>query len=49
MVKEYFYKKTGLYIDWDQINKLPNIDTLIDIGVGDIGTPMLYERYPKKN
>ena len=48
MQKEYFYKKTGLYIDWDQIKKLPEIDTLIDIGVGDIGTPILYERFPNK-
>ena len=48
MVKEYFYKKTGLYIDWDQLKKLPEIDTLIDIGVGDIGTPMLYERFPNQ-
>ena len=48
MVKEYFYKKTGLYIDWDQLKKLPEIDTLVDIGVGDIGTPILYERFPKQ-
>tara|TARA_B100001057_G_C22595787_1_gene850779 strand:- start:250 stop:897 length:648 start_codon:yes stop_codon:yes gene_type:complete len=48
MVKEYFYKKTGLYIDWDQLKKLPEIDTLVDIGVGDIGSPMLYERFPKQ-
>ena len=33
---------------WDQLKKLPEIDTLIDIGVGDIGTPMLYERFPNQ-
>ena len=42
---EYFYKKTGLYIDWDQLTKLPEIDTLIDIGVGNEGTPDFYERF----
>lgn len=40
-----FYKKTGMYIDWSQINKLPNIDTLIDIGVGPSGSPDLYKRF----
>ena len=44
---EYFYKKTGLYIDWDQLNKLPEIDTLIDIGVGKEGTPDFYKRFNK--
>ena len=41
----YFYKETGMYIDWDQLNKLPHIDTLIDIGVGPMGTPDLYSRF----
>ena len=45
-LKSYFYEKTGMYIDKDQIKKLPEIDTLIDIGVGDMGTPDLYERFP---
>ena len=40
-----FYKETGMYIDWKQINKLPNIDTLIDIGVGPSGTPDLYKHF----
>jgi FkbM family methyltransferase len=44
MVKK-FYKQTGMYIDWKQINKLPNIKTLIDIGVGPNGTPDLYTRF----
>ena len=43
---KYFYDKTGMYIDWDQLKKLPNIDTLIDIGVGPTGTPQLYDRFP---
>ena len=46
-MKKYFYEKTGMYIDWPQIEKLPEIDTLIDIGVGDEGTPELYKRFPK--
>lgn len=48
MVKK-FYKKTGMYNDWDQIKKLPEIDTLIDIGVGAKGTPDLYRRFKKAN
>lgn len=35
-----------MYIDFGQLTHLPEIDTLIDIGVGDIGTPDLYERFP---
>ena len=46
-MKKYFYEKTGMYVDWPQIEKLPEIDTLIDIGVGDEGTPELYNRFPK--
>ena len=41
MIK-YFYEETGMYIDWPQLKKLPEIDTLIDIGVSDWGTPDLY-------
>lgn len=47
-IKEYFYEKTGIYDDWDQIKKLPDIDTLVDIGVGDIGTENLYTRFKEK-
>ena len=45
---KYFYEKTGLYIDWDQLKNLPDIDTLIDIGVGTNGTTDLYERFPNQ-
>ena len=43
-MSRYFRDETGMYIDWDKLNKLPQIDTLIDIGVGPMGTPDLY--YP---
>ncbi len=46
-MKKYFYEKTGMYIDWPQIDKLPEIETLIDIGVGKEGTQLLYDRFPK--
>ena len=42
---KYFYEETGMYIDWPQLDKLPEIDTLIDIGVGPMGTPDLYELF----
>ena len=45
MIKE-FYKETGMYIDWQQLSKLPEIDTLIDIGVGVNGTEDIYNRFP---
>ena len=41
----YFFEETGMYIDWQQLEKLPPIDTLIDIGVGPMGTPDLYQRF----
>ena len=41
----YFYKETGMYIDWAQLDKLPDIDSLIDIGVGPEGTPDLYKKF----
>jgi FkbM family methyltransferase len=44
-MKRYFRDETGTYIDWKQLDKLPKIDTLIDIGVGPMGTPDLYERF----
>ena len=46
-MKKYFYEETGMYIDWPQIERLPEIDTLIDVGVGQLGTPELYKRFPK--
>ncbi len=46
-MKKYFYEETGMYIDWPQIERLPDIDTLIDVGVGQLGTPELYNRFPK--
>jgi FkbM family methyltransferase len=39
------YETTGMFIDWTQLNNLPIIDTLIDIGVGSEGTPDLYEKF----
>ena len=47
MIKK-FYEETGMYIDWKQLSKLPDIDTLIDIGVSINGTPKLYERFEGK-
>jgi len=46
-MKTYFYEKTGMYIDWEQIKSLPKIDTFIDIGVGSIGTEDLYNNFPE--
>ena len=46
MVK--FYEKTGMYIDWDQLDKLPEIDVFIDIGVGPKGTPTFWQKYKDK-
>lgn len=43
---QYFRDITGMYVDWSQLNKLPTVDTLIDIGVGPMGTPDLYEKFP---
>lgn len=42
MIKK-FYKETEMYIDWKQINKLPNVKTLIYIGVGPNGMPLLFK------
>ena len=36
-----------MYIDWAQLEDLPEIDTLVDVGVGTEGTPELYERFTK--
>ena len=46
---EKFFKKTGMYIDWQQIESLPEIDTLIDIGVGPNGTENLYRVFKNTN
>lgn len=44
-MKKYFRDETGMYIDWNQLDRLPKIDTLVDIGVGPMGTPDLYSRF----
>ena len=44
----YFYQETGMYIDWDQLKNLPDIDTFIDVGVGAEGTPDLYKKFCEK-
>lgn len=44
----YFYKETGMFIDWSQLDRLPEIDTLIDVGVGPNGTPDLYHKFQEK-
>jgi len=44
----YFYKETGMYIDWEQLKNLPDIDTFIDVGVGADGTPDLYQKFQEK-
>ena len=46
---EKFYSKTGMYIDWQQLESLPEIDTLIDIGVGPEGTEDLYRVFKNAN
>ena len=48
MVEKY-YTKTGMYIDWQQLESLPEIDTLIDIGVGPQGTEDLYRVFKNAN
>jgi len=48
MIKKY-YEETGMFVDWGQLKNLPEIDTLIDIGVGPNGTPELYSRFPNAN
>ena len=40
-----FYEKTGMYIDWQQLSSLPQIDTLIDIGVGPNGAKDFYNYF----
>lgn len=36
-----------MYVDWEQISTLPQIDNFIDIGVGQ-GTPLLWKKYKNK-
>ena len=45
-ITKYLYEDTGMFIDWSQLDQLPEIDTLIDIGVGIDGTPEFYDRFP---
>ena len=47
MKRIIYYKKTGMYNDWEQISKLPNINNFIDIGVGN-GTPDLWNKFKNK-
>ena len=47
MKKKIYHKKTGMYVDWDQLSQLPDIDNFIDIGVGD-GTPDLWNKFKNK-
>ncbi len=46
MIKK-FYEETGMYVDWNQLKKLPEIDTFIDVGVASYGTEDIYNRFPK--
>ena len=46
---ERFSTKTGMYEDWQQLESLPEIDTLIDIGVGTHGTEDLYKVFKNAN
>ena len=43
--RKKFSDETGQYIDWGQLEKLPEIDTFIDIGVGTHGTTFLYDKF----
>lgn len=47
MKRKIFHKNTGMYVDWEQISTLPQIDNFIDIGVGQ-GTPLLWRKYKNK-
>ena len=47
MKKKIFHTKTGMYVDWQQISQLPNINNFIDIGIGD-GTPYLWKKFKEK-
>jgi FkbM family methyltransferase len=43
-----FYKKTGMFVDWSQLTRLPDIDIFIDIGFGPEGTSDLIKKFKKK-
>lgn len=47
MKKILYYKKTGMYIDWDQIKQLPDIQNFIDIGIGK-GTFVFWKKFKNK-
>lgn len=47
-IKNFFYKTTGLFIDWSQLKKLPDIDIFIDIGFGPNGSPDLIKKFKNK-
>lgn len=47
MKRKIYHKKTGMYVDWEQISQLPDIDNFIDIGVG-AGTFDLWKKYKNK-
>ena len=47
MKRKIYHKKTGMFVDWDQISQLPSIDNFIDIGVG-AGTFDLWEKFKNK-
>ena len=39
------YEDTGMYIDWPQLKHLPNVDTIIDVGIGLEGTEDIWDRF----
>lgn len=47
MNEEELLEKKGAYIDWSSLRNLPQIDSLIDVGVGPWGTPDLWEAFPE--
>lgn len=47
-LKRLFYKETGLFIDWKQLKKLPDIDIFIDIGFGPNGSLDLIKKFKNK-
>ena len=47
MRRKIYHKKTGMYVDWQQISQLPAIENFIDVGVGN-GTPNLWNKYKNK-
>ena len=43
---KYFYEETGMFIDWNQMDRLPEIDTLIDIGLAQMEL-LIYTKIPQ--